>query len=69
MTRIANSLTEPCGQKTFQISGFWPDDERFANQPVKSLPINLDFKMNTRKTSGLVLPTAESRSGLLPQME
>jgi hypothetical protein len=23
LVQIANSLTEPCGQKTFQISGFW----------------------------------------------
>jgi hypothetical protein len=26
LVQIANSLTEQCGHKSFQISGFWPDD-------------------------------------------
>ena len=31
---IANSLTEQCGHKTFQISGFWAVDGQTAPYPV-----------------------------------
>jgi hypothetical protein len=30
---IANSLTEQCGNETFQISGFWADDGQTGSYP------------------------------------
>jgi hypothetical protein len=43
LVQIANSLTEQCGHKTFQISGFWADYGQpgsYAVVPVKSGDLN-----------------------------
>ena len=43
---IANSLTEKCGHKTFQVSGFWADYGQSGSNPQLAITGLLINKAN-----------------------